>query len=161
MARSAGNSLAVLRSVLASDASLLLFIAIDLGAGRQVRLVRDTRHWTAAGAVWQRAEILAEFPAESADGGVDSVTLKLGNLAGVATPTALRGELSGRVVTMSMARSDDLSAFDPALTWVLESTTVSVDAASLVITCGQLGAGDVLPKEVYTRAQFPQLGSPT
>ncbi|MCE2926005.1 MAG: hypothetical protein LW822_11260, partial [Phycisphaeraceae bacterium] len=111
--------------------------------------------------VWQRAEILAEFPAESADGGVDSVTLKLGNLAGVATPTALRGELSGRVVTMSMARSDDLSAFDPALTWVLESTTVSVDAASLVITCGQLGAGDVLPKEVYTRAQFPQLGSPT
>ncbi|MCE2925996.1 MAG: hypothetical protein LW822_11215, partial [Phycisphaeraceae bacterium] len=80
MARSAGNSLAVLRSVLASDASLLLFIAIDLGAGRQVRLVRDTRHWTAAGSVWQRAEILAEFPAESADGGVDSVTLKLGNL---------------------------------------------------------------------------------
>lgn len=161
MARSAGNSLAVLRSVLASDASLLLFVSIDLGSGRQVRLVRDTRHWTAAGLVWQRAEIAAEFPAESADGGVDNVTLKLGNLAGVATPTALRGELSGRAVTLNLAKSDELGTFDPALTWVMESTTVSVDAAALVITCGQLGAGDSIPKQVYTRAEFPQLGSPT
>lgn len=159
--RQAGNSLAVMRSVLARDAALLLFVEIELDGGGRARLVRDTQHREAAGVVWQRAQIKADFPAESGDGSVDAVTVTLPNLAGVATPSVLRGELSGRVVKLMLAASDDLTAFDPALTWVMESTSVSVDAGAVVITCGLLGESDTIPKEIYTRVDFPQLGSPT
>lgn len=162
MPRVVSSPLEAARRLLATDKAWLLFLEVELrtrsplGEPRYWRLVRDTKHRTAGGKVWQRCTIDIDFPPEDAQGNLGELTFALPNVSQVPLAYVLVDrDVVGCFVTARLAHESSLAVFEQSLTWRHRIKAMSgADEDAIRFNCGhpaQIGKG---PGPIFDRRRF-------
>lgn len=143
-------------NTLLSAQGWLFYVEIPRRAGGYYRLVRNNRHVTADGKVWQASEMKLDLGSLRADGGQSDLVVSIPNISRLPMAALeVENELYGQPITVWFQPAEATS-FVGAVSWASRISLVEFDERWMDLVCGSRSPVQV-PGPVYDRNRFPQL----
>lgn len=164
MGRTFTPALHALRKILHSGQGWLLFVRIELGDGKQIRLVRDVQHRQLGGSNvwWQRCDLDIDSIEDALGGSAPRLSVTVPNVA--RTPLTMletTGEPLGRKLSLILAHETETQspwpAIDPQRTWTSRISNAAVDALTCTLESGSTAGVREVPGPIFTRERFGAL----
>lgn len=156
MARTLANPLHIARQVLRQEHGWLLFLELELGSGKYIRLVRNEQHLQADGRTWQACQLTLELPGEDAEGSMGELIFTVPNVAREALRLVeVECVLLGRTATAWLQHAGHLEAFEPALSWQHIVLDAELTEPAARFRCGHASELHKVPGPIIDRVRFP------
>lgn len=154
----AGQFLA-LRTRLTQAAGWLDFCEIETTeAGKFFRMVRSPRHVAADGKTWQACDIAFKRPDLRLDGSAANVSITIPNISLLlASFVEVRRELVGKLVTLTLAHSANLSMFSGGWSHSIQHrcSKVTITEKEATLECDEAYGNVTVPRMICERANTP------